>query len=820
MQNVYVAKSIDDENYYRCRIVNKDESNVKVYYIDYGNCETIPNDNIYELVSEFMEYDSGLAIKIYLPIKQLNEESLMQEISKSTKDFKLDMTILDYNNNNWIVDLSYATQSLIQILQIKAFAYIMKPTDVIVHNENHSLMPFKLENVASSVVVPTTEIAVVQESSVVPKIASPPKPCRNFCYITHFDSPNHFYIQFDNDIESINGMQNDIQCFADTAPDLEEFEPGQLCIAKFEDDLYYRALITDNTDNKVSYLFIDYGNKESTIRRAENYSLKKITSPFHDVKGYAKLCSLPVKSITEHWSDEAKELVFNYLNLKVEYEVIVKDKEKEFIEIFDCKTGEKISDKLLKSRQALSLKIIQSGEMCYVSNINSLADFTIQLETDCDALDLMASFLGQEVEKLVELQNTKVGDSCIAIYDDGAYYRGKIMEINADKKKILYIDYGNTAWSSEKVFQMPKELNDIQLSTQCSFIIPHDIATNADEYVEQFQKIMNGIFKIDLIELGDTAVIDLALEGVPIFDKLKMCVKAEQAIQDKEVKKDSKREDNIAEEEIKPTEDVIEPEVEELSNVMVIENATQEQPIESTQNVYVCWFNSINSFYIQSENDEAELGCMEKLLSQPMDLIPLEDVQIGKVYAALFADDELYYRARTLSRAEDGSINIFFLDYGNRGVSTEFREIPEAILAVKNLAKHCSLNSDVELNEEAIQHFRDVIQDGLTKLKCEMINVTSDPIIVNLYLEEKDILEELLNINKFSDTESSGTGISNANSIVNSISATSDILSDIINKSDNRDNIPAKRFENFTSPESDTENSRDSLNLSRKKLDF
>lgn len=820
MQNIYVAKSIDDENYYRCRIVNKDESNVKVYYIDYGNCETIPNDNIYELVPEFMEYDSGLAIKIYLPIKQLNEESLMQEIIKSTKDFKLDMTILDYHNNNWIVDLSYATQSLIQILQIKTFAYIMKPTDVSVHNENHTLMPFKLKSEASSVVVPTTEIAIIEESPVIPKITSTTKSSRDSCYITHFDSPNHFYIQFDKDIEAITILQNDIQCFADTAPDLKEFKPGQLCIAKFEDDVYYRAVITDYTGNKVSYLFIDYGNEESTIITAENLPLKEITSPVHDTIGYARLCSFPVKSITENWSEEAKEIVLNYLNLKVEYEVIGKDSRKEFIEVFDCKTNEKISDKLLQSKQAVSLKIIRSGEMCYVSNINSLVDFTIQLETDSEVLDLTASFLNQKVENFVALQNPKVGDNCIAIYDDGEYYRGKIMEINADKKKILYIDYGNSAWSSEKVFEMPKELNDIHLSKQCSFIIPNEVASKTDEYVDHFRKIMDGIFKIDLIDLGDTAIIDLALEGVPIFDKLKMSIEAEEAIQDIEVNKDSVEEDIIAVEEINPTVDVIEPEVEELSNVMVIENAKQEQLIENSQNVYVCWFNSINSFYIQSENDEAELGCMEKLLSQPMDLIPLEDVQIGKVYAALFDDDHVFYRARALSRNEDGSINIIFLDYGNESFSTEFREIPEAILAVKNLAKHSSLNSDVELNEEALQHFRDVIQDGLTKLKCEIVNVTSDPIIVNLYLEEKDILEELLNINKFSDSESSGTGISKANSIVNGISATNDILSDIINKADNRDNMQAKRFENFTSPESDTENSRDSLNLSRKKLDF
>lgn len=83
----------------------------------------------------------------------------------------------------------------------------------------------------------------------------------------------------------------------------------------------------------------------------------------------------------------------------------------------------------------------------YVSHIVSPSEFYCQIEEDSSKLQLLM----KSIEDIyasgadgLSLTNFTIGSPCCAMYDDGAWYRGKIKKVDVDTCDIFFVDYGNT----------------------------------------------------------------------------------------------------------------------------------------------------------------------------------------------------------------------------------------------------------------------------------------------------------------------------------------------------------------------------------------
>lgn len=158
---------------------------------------------------------------------------------------------------------------------------------------------------------------------------------------------------------------------------------------------------------------------------------------------FAMACSLP---IAPHESGEWTEAACNKLRMltndsPMEFEIVSKDKDVNYVKLFFV-GGRDLVKEMIQEEMADPLEIIKSGETCFVCHINSLEDFFIQVDSDSDVLAKIEQHLASDNDSMV-LTSPSVGTICSALFEDGAYYRARILKILPDSKyDVEFIDYG------------------------------------------------------------------------------------------------------------------------------------------------------------------------------------------------------------------------------------------------------------------------------------------------------------------------------------------------------------------------------------------
>lgn len=139
------------------------------------------------------------------------------------------------------------------------------------------------------------------------------------------------------------------------------------------------------------------------------------------------------------------------------------------------------------------------------------------------------------------------------------------------------------------------------------------------------------------------------------------------------------------------------------------------------RNVVVTEVKPDLSFYVQFFDDGPKLEEMTKLLRQELaEHPPVSGAYVpkkGEVCAAKFSEDQQWYRARVEKVQSSGSVEIFFIDYGNRDTvdpsslaslpSLGIRDIPAA--AREYSLALVALPKDPEQAQDAMQAFQDEV---------------------------------------------------------------------------------------------------------------
>lgn len=508
-QSQYFAVLAADGFWYRAELRQVTESDELLFDLfDYGRHEQVEQQKVRHLDLKFRGANR-MATQMYLAIEQFTEqiatEVVMREIRQLTKNISLLVKVLENYRGRWIVDIVSNGFSLSQALGEKKLA-IACPMAQVRKQIDRMLQANSKEGEA--------EVCPVEEPRQLQAIE-----------VGHFDSPERIFVQLKADLPSLQRMQETLQIVAPSLTAIGAAKMGELCIAQNSfDGMWYRARILDSAPDMTSVQFIDYGHTD-VITSDKGAKLKRMIEDFAEIPEYAKFCSLPMRpgggggAAGERrrieWDDDVFAVLGQYMDRPdKECEFLTETKlKRHFIHLFV--QGEDLEHVLRARGWGEPIQLIRSGSVCYVSHINSLAEFFLHLDVDGTVLDLLSDYL-RNAEKFQAVQQPAVGAVYAALYEDGEWYRAKVLQKAGETWEALFIDYGNVAIVKCLREIESKEIGDIPaLSRKCKLHMPKNVLGVSLEAEMLFEEIVqNGmtVMHVQLVCLErDYSVVELTV---------------------------------------------------------------------------------------------------------------------------------------------------------------------------------------------------------------------------------------------------------------------------------------------------------------------
>lgn len=681
------TKYSEDGQWYRGRIVSLTETMAYVNYIDYGNTEEVALDSIMILEPQFYE-PHQLAINVSLSVSLAGTETEQKDVLQ-THLMNKDFVAVFYNvHKKWIVDLIENGEKL-----------------------SDKFRSLNLVTIEQPVSEPASEL--------IPEIHETATLGRFDVCVSHVDSPSQFWLLRMNKITSLNEKQDQLQ---EEVPDFLPIdgipEEGTLCVAIYSiDDLWYRAEVLDADEDITTVRFIDYGNTDVIDNKASH--IRQLPDAWKSSETFALKCRLDVIPIdTEDWSESTCERFRNLVTSVESLQVlIVTDTVPKRVELFI--NDKSVSETLVEEKHAIIINTEQEPvdeivdleldpHSAFVCHINSPSEFWVQEEKSVADLEVMADRF-MVADMFPKIEDMKKGLLCVAKYpEDEQWYRARVVSHDENGTQVIYIDYGNSAVSTE-IHTIPEDLASIPLlSRKCCLELPSQVEEWSDEAREEFVKLAADgatIFLLDVLKEQETSLVKLTLGDQNIADILSsLC----------------ERNSPIIEERLPPLGE------------------------ENSPNVMVSHINSPNEFWIQAESSISELEVMSDRLRDAESFLTLNSFDVGTVCAARYPEDSYWYRAMIVARCEKGT-EVLYMDYGNSAVTEELRVLPEDIVNIPTLSKRCTLgepNNIVAWSEKACDKFKKLTAEGATMFQFETLD-ENNPMHVRLSLNGTNVVDLL-----------------------------------------------------------------------------
>ncbi|XP_043252575.1 tudor domain-containing 6-like isoform X3 [Colletes gigas] len=678
------AKSTDG-HWYRAKVIKCTETGIYVNFIDYGNNEEVTCDVLMTLDPQFY-VPHQLAINVSLPVTLNGTASEQLNILQSYLSNK-ELTAVFHNvHKKWVVELLCDGEKI---------------------SDKFNSLNFASQQEISKTGEPEVHNMVMNNKYDV--------------YVSHVDSPSQFWLQRVEDATYLSKIQDDLQTEALTFPQVDGIlEEGSLCVAVYTiDNLWYRAQVLDADEDITTVRFIDYGNTDVINNKSGH--IRQISNSWKEIKEYSIKCRLDVIPVdTEDWNTATCEKFENLVTSvdSLQAMVIAEGNPKRVDLLINEKS---VSETLVDDHHAIMVQteddlideivdIELDPHSAFVSHVNSPREFWVQEEKSVGDLEVMTDrfIVAHIFPKVDEIKENML---CVAKYpDDECWYRARVISHNDNATRVIYIDYGNSATSTE-IRAIPPDLADVPpLSRKCCLVMPNGITEWSEQACAEFINLAADgatIFLLDVLKEDDTSTVKLTLDGENVTDLLaKFC------------------------EHYPP----------------IIEERLPPLGEENSPNVYISRINSPDEFWIQTESCTTDLNIMLDRLKAASSFHPLNTIEIGAIHAAKYLEDGLWYRAKILSHSEN-STEVFYIDYGNTAITNELRMLPVDIINIPPLAKRCALQKPDNLNSwpsDACKIFEELSADGKTEFQFEIINDAVDPISVKLSLDKKNIVDILV----------------------------------------------------------------------------
>ncbi|XP_043669520.1 maternal protein tudor isoform X2 [Vespula pensylvanica] len=685
------AVKVADGYWNRAKIIKFTDKSVYVNFIDYGNTQEVSIESLMELDPKFfVPYQLAINASLTVTLNgTLSEQINILQEQLSNRNLTANFSNV---NKKWIVELFDNEEKISDKFRSMNLVKSLAENE----SENYQLITGKRYNVC----------------------------------VSHIDSPSQFWIQLTNEAEILKRKYVELQADISTCPLIDGIlEESSLCVAVYSiDNMWYRAEVLDADEDITTVRFIDYGNTDVIDNKSEN--IRALTDNLKSMKRYAtksRLDIIPVDS--EDWSEATCDRFSNLVTTADSLEaLIIADSVPKRVELFV--NDKSISEILVEEHHAVRIYAEQDlideiveleldPHSAFVSHINSPSEFWVQEEKSIADLEVMSDrfMVADMFPKVDEIKENLL---CVAKFpEDEQWYRARVISHYNGETKVIYIDYGNSAISTE-IRAIPEDLVKIApLSRRCSLVLPEGLTKWSNEACREFTKLAADgatIFLLDVLKEQEISLVRLTLNEKNVTDLL--AVFCEKQITD-------------------------------------IEERLPPLGEENSPNVVVSHVNTPAEFWVQAEASIAELEVMSDRLQAAPSFLPLTNLENGTICAAKYPDDEQWYRAKILSQNESG-VNVLYIDYGSTAINIELRILPEDIVNIPTLSKRCALQIPHYISfwsEEACKTFKDLAADGATMFQFEILD-NEDPMHVKLSIDGKDITEILLPLCKDTNTKS------------------------------------------------------------------
>lgn len=538
--------------------------------------------------------------------------------------------------------------------------------------------------------------------------------------LSHCDNPGRFFVHPIDQLEKLHRLQENLQIVSPSLPQLKVYVDGAECISMYSvDKSWYRAKILDA--ELMVLQFIDFGNTDCVTDTTDVRE-----SMWTHIDPFCRPCALPISpKDTVDWVDAANRIFNESYTKIIHYEYLSQGDSQTVSYVKLYIEGEDVAKKLIDEGYAKPLEYVVSGSSCYISHVNGINDFYIQLERDSKALELIEMFLRDNEEKLKPLETFEKGAIVAALFeDDELLYRAQLLRQLPDARyEVLFIDYGNTSTTSKCLILSEEIANLPSLSKKCSLRLPQDYVSFSPEAETKFAELTGEgelVFTTQLLKPNkDHVSIHLLLDGENILERLlPLCKKRET----KAASKESLAEGSVT------TKAII-------------------THVESTSEMYLQF----------SEKDPLMDSICDKL--NDGNLVPKkEKARVNDMCVVQFDCDKEFYRANILEILGD-KYRVQLIDYGNKTVVDKLYELPEELALIHPVAEICSMEPcvDFDKNKTLALVTLDALLDSCNgNVVVEYVDKsalppvvrlkTKDPKGLNIYDQLKKLIEAELKV--------------------------------------------------------------------------
>ena len=684
----------EDGCWYRCKVLNIMPESVEVYYVDFGNTDSVPINELYHLDPKFASLPSqAVCFSIEDVLPQDGTVWSQQAIDELTNFINLKLVFAEVCSidDSGTVTIKMFTdenmsQSVSEFLVRKGFA-----TNV------------------SALSVPNMDISASNERIVV--------------VVSNINSPLSLSVQVASpDIQnSLLALQSAIDAYARSHAPSSNFFPkvGDFCCAIFpEDECWYRAVVTNETANTYNVHYIDFGNS-AVVKQSDICLLTKEFTELPRVACHVSLVgtsSVPSSAFPLLTSlTEGKILGMKVVNSSVDPMQV---------ELYDINSNdrESINTKLVSKSMHMSPRtvspiqpvesplslpsmslVLTNKFQALVVHIESVHEFYVQNteEYNIKKLMLLMESINEYCQTAPSLASApQVGLLCLAKFTDGEFFRAEVKEVLDGKCFVLFVDFGN--FHTVHFIDMKpikKELASLPAQAiKCSLIgVPELLPATA---TDAFQNYVCNIPMLCEVFCSSPLIVDLHRVNNPSSLSVRK----------------SLTHDNFL-----PQESDIVNYSHDAANICV----------GSEMKVIITAVHSPQMFWLQLYN-LATLTEFEKLLidinaycekSSLLSSVPL----LGQLCCAKFNEDGSWSRARIIGFDEKKKVNVLFIDFGNTQITdfTSLRPLLEEFLRIPAQGVCCSLNGYSSANNEETSYlFSSLVLNK--QFHCISSSTTSD----------------------------------------------------------------------------------------------
>lgn len=525
---LYCAAQAEDGEFYRATVTELSETQVTVFFVDYGNMEVVDKSNIRTLPPEFKKMPQ-LALKCSLadvkPKDGKWSQSALDFFIETVTKKVLTVHVKAKHNGSYIVQLTDLKAQVEQdvgtqmcSLSLAERAEIQRdPTVKSAIKTSDTQLPGHYKNGGNAFQCPPSLTCNKRNFATFKEYMFPIGSVLDVS-VSYIESPNDFWCQLVQNAGCLKLLMHDLQAHYAGS----EFEPNIdiACVARHPDnDMWYRALVIHKHETPyVDVLFVDYGQTKTV----SVFDLRKICSEYLTLQGQAFRCSLlnlisPTSAINE-WNEDAKvrfqtfveTAASKFIILKCTIYAIMNNEQMILYNIVDLETPfesicttmanlvtgvphkKAIGSSFRLDTYYYSTHNVKTGaeEQVTVTCVNDVNQFYCHLSKNADVtqdLQIKVNSLCQYLEKVKF--PTVFGTLCFARYTDGQWYRA---QIKTTRPAILvhFVDYGDTIEVDKSdLLPIPKEANDIMTvpvqAVLCGLSdIPANVPIEVNEWFE------------------------------------------------------------------------------------------------------------------------------------------------------------------------------------------------------------------------------------------------------------------------------------------------------------------------------------------------